>query len=120
MKKHRQPKPLISRKGAIDILIELKDGHKTFTNLKELRLSPNTIVRRLREMQEAGLVEPILTSSGKARRMRIEYRLTKEGEQAIKNMEKVLMEYKKLKKRLDQVSREQEKILRKMRSLLDI
>ena len=119
MRRYKCSKSLISKKGTIDILIELKDGQKTFTNLKELKLSPNTIVKRLREMQKAGLVEPVLTSSGKTRRMRIEYKLTKEGERAIKNMEKVLMEYKRLKKKLDQMSKEQEKILRKMRSLFE-
>ncbi len=48
----------IQKKGSIDILLQLEESPKSFNELEEaLKLSPNTILSRLREAQKLGLVK---------------------------------------------------------------
>jgi DNA-binding HxlR family transcriptional regulator len=97
----------------IEILVDLKDGAKSFNDLRRLHFSPSTILARLREAQAQGLVNQSLCScKGKKTRARIKYDLTNEGKVMLKSYESIIDRYIELRKELDELEstlREKEK-----------
>lgn len=68
----------IESKGLLDILLLMDEKERSFVELRRLDLSPNTVLKRLRQAQDQGLVSShISTNTGK--RPRIRYGLTKMG-----------------------------------------
>ena len=104
-------------KGMIDILIYLRDEAKSFNDLKKLNLSPNTILARLREAQEKGLVKQRLCPC-KGKKARIKYDLTGEGKLMLKNYESIIDRYLELSKELDELERKLRDKEKEMKYLL--
>jgi len=100
-------------KGMIEILVYLKDEARSFNDLRNLHLSPSTILARLREAQAQGLVEQTLClSKGRKTRAKIKYDLTSEGKAMLKSYESIIDRYIELRKELDELEsklREKEK-----------
>lgn len=68
----------IAEKGFLDILLMLESGEKSFSELKTIGFSPNTILLRLREAQRVGLVKEVLFCE-KDKKPKIKYTLTQLG-----------------------------------------
>lgn len=98
-------------KGMIEIPMDLRDGAKSFNDLRRLKLSPNTILARLREAQEQGLVKQKLYPC-KGKKAKIKYDLTDEGKLMLTSYESIIDRYIELRKELDELEnklREKEK-----------
>jgi len=104
-------------KGLLDVLMMLETGEKSFTELKTLDLSPNTILSRLREAQMKGLVEQKLFPR-KGRKPRIKYVLTKEGKEVLKMYESIRERYTELRAELQNLQEEVRKKEKEMKYLL--
>mgnify|MGYP001083721838 CR=1 FL=1 len=107
----------VEEKGFFDILLMLDEGAKTFIELKSLGLSPNTILHRLREAQEMGLVQEQLVPQ-KGKRSQIAYILTAQGKDLVMKYLPVKTKYLSLKEELDNLTKQGEKIEHNMRFLL--
>ncbi len=102
----------IVQKGLLDVLLELQEGGKTFLELKSaVGISPNTVLKRLRELERKGWVLQILSQDeGKRRKMR--YVLTEEGLGVLSQYASIVERYSKLREktyRLRAVTRTTEK-----------
>ena len=106
-----------ARKGLLDVLMMLEAGEKSFSDLKALGLSPNTVLLRIREAQERGLVDQRLFPR-KGRKPRIKYVLTKEGEEVLKMYESIRERYTELRTELQSLQEEARKKQKEMRYLL--
>lgn len=104
-------------KGLLDVLMALEEDEKSFTELKSLNLSPNTLLARLREAQAKGLVLQELVPV-KCKRARIKYKLTEEGKDALKMYASVREKYKELKMELQQLQEEVRKKEKELKYLL--
>jgi len=104
-------------KGLFDVLLALEKGEKSFTELKKIGLSPNTLLARLREAQEKGLIVQKLVPI-KGKRPRIKYELTKEGKETLKMYESVRERYLELKMELQRLQQEVRKKEKEMKYLL--
>jgi len=104
-------------KGLLDMLMMLEEGAKSFTELKALDLSPNTVLARLREAQKRGLVDQKLFPR-KGKKPRIKYVLTKEGEYVLKMYESIRERYTELKAELQSLQEEVRKKEKEMKYLL--
>lgn len=107
----------IMSKGLLDMLIILEDGEKSFTELKGMKMSPNTVLSRLREAQRMGLVDQKLFKI-KGRRSRIKYALTKEGEETLQMYHSIRERYKQLNVELQSLKEEVKKKEKEMKYLL--
>lgn len=105
------------RKGLLDVLMMLETGEKSFTELKTLDLSPNTVLSRLREAQKKGLVDQKLFPR-KGRKPRIKYVLTEEGEKVLKMYESIRERYTELRAELQNLQEEARKKEKEMKYLL--
>lgn len=105
------------RKGLLDVLMMLETGEKSFTELKTLDLSPNTVLSRLREAQKKGLVDQKLFPR-KGRKPRIKYILTEEGEKVLKMYESIRERYTELRAELQNLQEEARKKEKEMKYLL--
>jgi len=98
----------ILNKGSLDIIYILANGPKSFDELKRLlKLSPNTILSRVREAQTLGIIEQKLLEETKGKsidemkgRSKIKYVLTKRGEKILEVSEGVKNRYLDLKKEI--------------------
>jgi len=106
-----------SPKGLLDVLMALEKNEKSFTELKPLGLSPNTLLARLREAQEKGLIIQELVPV-KGKRPRIKYKLTREGEDTLKMYASVREKYTELKMELQQLQEEVRKKEKELKYLL--
>lgn len=104
-------------KGLLDVLMMLETGEKSFTELKALDLSPNTVLSRLREVQEKGLVDQKLFPR-KGRKSRIKYVLTKDGEEVLKTYASIREKYTELRVELQNLQEEVRKKEKEMKYLL--
>jgi len=104
-------------KGLLDVLMMLEEGEKSFTELKALDLSPNTVLARLREAQERGLVNQKLFPR-KGRKPKIKYVLTREGKEVLKMYESIRERYTELKAELQNLQEEVRKKEKEMKYLL--
>ena len=96
----------------VGMLVELSEGDKTFTQIREaLRLSMTTILTRLREAEAYELIERFVETTGKSR-IEVKYKLTPKGENLIKNllenerMSRLIEGCRSLKKRTYEVENE--------------
>ena len=68
------------------MLVELSEGEKTFTQIREaLRLSMTTVLTRLREAEAYELIERNVGTTGRSR-IEVKYKLTPKGETLIKHL----------------------------------
>ena len=107
----------IASKGLLDILMALEGGEKSFTELKALKFSPNTILLRLREAQKMDLVDQRLFEI-EGRRPRIKYALTKEGKEMLQIYQSIRGRYKELNAELQSLKKEVKKKEKEMKYLL--
>ena len=103
---------ILRKSGMVGMLVELSEGDKTFTQIREaLRLSMTTVLTRLREAEAYRLIERNVGTTGRSR-IEVKYKLTQKGESLIKNLlgnEKIyrlIEECRSLKKRTYEVERE--------------
>lgn len=90
------------KKGGLDLLAELSEGIKSFNDLEDaLPLSPNTVLSRLREAQDLGLVGA--RAEGGRGKPRILYELTKTGEEALEPFQPILETYLERREELEQL-----------------
>ena len=93
----------IINRGSLDILYILEDGPKSFDEFKpQLKLSPNTIVSRLRTAQSLGIIEQKLIGETKGR-SKIKYDLTKKGEKILEASGDIKNRYLELKKEINEL-----------------
>ena len=93
----------IVQKGLLDVLLELQEGGKTFSELKNaIRISPNTVLKRLRELERNGCVLQILFQD-EGKRRKIRYVLTEEGMGALSQYASVVERYSRLREKLDRL-----------------
>jgi DNA-binding HxlR family transcriptional regulator len=76
---------LLGKKGTIAILKELVEGNKRFSDLKKL-LTHATLAKRLKELENAGLIERKVISS---RPPSTEYALTSKGKSVLEALKKL-------------------------------
>ena len=92
----------IAEKGSLDLLFRLSTKEQSFTDLKiSIKMSPNTVLARLRDATKLGLVEEKLFKT--AGRALIKYILTAEGKKTVTSLGSVKRDYEKLKKELDEL-----------------
>ncbi|KXA90499.1 hypothetical protein AKJ57_04090 [candidate division MSBL1 archaeon SCGC-AAA259A05] len=105
----------LRKKGSLKILMELSQEPKSFKHLQDtLSHSPNTILERLREAQDLGLVEE--TVEGRGRERRIKYICTNTG-LGVLNQSTSLQKYKDLE---EEVRKLKEKMKEKEKQMEDI
>ncbi|MDD5457759.1 MAG: winged helix-turn-helix transcriptional regulator [Candidatus Margulisbacteria bacterium] len=69
---------LLHKKFLIDIIIALKDEPLAFNEIQSrLKIYSDTLSRRLKELEELGIIEAVITTDDKGKRVR--YRLTVKG-----------------------------------------
>lgn len=102
---------LISRKGMSEILFQLIEGDKTFTQIREAtRLSMSNILARLREAEAHGLIERKVKAKGL--RVEVKYSLSTKGREIIdkllndERLAKLFQECKELKRRIAEIEEE--------------
>ena len=103
---------ILRKSGMVGMLVELSEGNKTFTQIREaLRLSMTTILTRLREAEAYELIKRNVGTTGRSR-IEVKYKLTSKGETLIKNLlgnekiSRLIEECRSLKKRTYEVERE--------------
>ncbi|WXG43073.1 MAG: winged helix-turn-helix transcriptional regulator [Promethearchaeati archaeon SRVP18_Atabeyarchaeia-1] len=94
------------QKGMVDLLAMLGDGAKSFSELKKLNLSPSTLLKRIREAQQRGMVKEKLDPRGR-KKPTIKYELTDQGKKTLKQFESIIDRYQELKLELDDLVRKQ-------------
>lgn len=82
------------------ILLSLKEEAKSFNALKNLDMSPNTLLSHLREAQAKGWVNDKLIRQ-KDKKPRITYNLTIEGETLLKTYSSIISQYTDMRKELE-------------------
>jgi len=75
---------IVLKEGTFDLMLRLNEEPKSFIELKEGRISPNTVLSRLRILQKLQLVETKLFEVKKDQRARIKYTLTDNGKKLMK------------------------------------
>ena len=95
----------ITEKGFVDILLMLEDEPKSFSELKAIGFSPNTILLRLRNAQKQGLIKEELSPQG-GKKSRIKYTLTNKGRDDLENFLPIKSKYLDLKEDIDGLERE--------------
>lgn len=69
---------LLHKKFLIEIIIALKDAPLAFNEIQDrLKIYSDTLSRRLKELEEFGIIEASITQEEKGKRVR--YRLTDKG-----------------------------------------
>ena len=96
----------------VGMLVELSEGDKTFTRIREaLRLSMTTVLTRLREAEAYELIERNVGTTGRSR-IEVKYKLAQKGESLIKNLlgnekiSRLIEECRSLKKRTYEIENE--------------
>ena len=90
---------IFNKKGMLDLLLMLKEGKKTFTELKVLDISPSTLVARLRETQSKNLVKQILVQR-KDKKSITKYSLTNIGKKSLALYNPIISDYSYLRKEI--------------------
>ena len=107
----------LGSKGAFDILFELGKKERSFNELeKMLNLSPNTVLARIREAQDLGLVEEKLF--GGNGRSKIKYVLTKRGRDVLEAANSFKKDYLRLREKIDELEEERKEKEREIKELL--
>jgi len=89
------PMKIVNRSYFCEIVLALKNKPKSFNDiLYEVKTSPSSLNRRIKELAKFGLIEPILERINDENR--IKYRLTKRGEALIGDIAEFVRLYNKL------------------------
>ncbi len=73
---------LLYKKFLIEIIIALKDEPLAFNEIQDrLKIYSDTLSRRLKELEELGIIEASITQEDKGKRVR--YRLTTKGNKIV-------------------------------------
>jgi DNA-binding HxlR family transcriptional regulator len=107
----------IVRKGGIDIIFMLSNGLKSFDEFKPLKLSPNTILLRLREAQSLGIIEQKLLGGMKGR-PKIKYALTGRGGKVLEASKDIKNRYLELNEEVNRLKMEIRKKESEIQTLL--
>lgn len=106
-------------KGLLDVLMALEGSEKSFTELKNLGLSPNTLLARVREAEAKDLItQELVPVEGK--RAKIKYKLTKEGKDTLQMYASVREKYTELKMELQRLQEEARKKEKELKYLLSL
>ena len=90
---------IIDRKYLADVILALKQKPKSFNELlKELKTSPDTIGRRIKDLAKYGVIEPTIITVKE--RSRIKYQLTKKGREILPKVEEFLLLSEKIEDRI--------------------
>jgi DNA-binding HxlR family transcriptional regulator len=110
---------VLRKKGMIEILSELQEGDKTFTQImKAVRLSMSNIVARLREAEAYRLINRVAALN--EGRVEVKYTLTEKGQEVLKKITenpeitKILNECRSLKKKTNEIEKKLEETLNKI------
>lgn len=92
----------LAEKGALDVLFKLAEKPMGFNELKaSIHISPNTLLMRIKEATNLGLIEETLVRTEK--RSLIKYKLTNTGKKAIDGLGNVKKKYLEVKAELDRI-----------------
>ncbi|MDI6640556.1 MAG: winged helix-turn-helix domain-containing protein [Methanocellales archaeon] len=93
------PLEILNRKYLPDILLAIKHDTKSFNGImKELRMSPDTLSNRIKDLTKYNLIEAVLVQvNGKNR---IKYQLTKKGKDMLPEIEEFVRLSKKIENRI--------------------
>jgi len=108
----RRYSSFIGKRGSIEVLLELSKEPRSFNELKKLRLSPNTVLARLREAQKLGLAEVVPVSSEK--RTLVKYDLSKEGQALVSKFDIAVTQYTKLQGQLKELSQKKQEMFNRI------
>lgn len=104
-------------KGAFDILFKLGEKERSFNELEKiLNLSPNTVLARIREARNLGLVEEKLF--GGNGRSKIKYVLTKKGKDVLGVSDSLKEDYLALRGKIDKLEEERKEKEMEIKELL--
>ena len=78
---------LLGKAGALEILYDLLDGERRF---KDFEGPTETKTKRLHELREAGLIEPVFKNPAKKERLVFHYALTEKGRKLVEGLESLL------------------------------
>ena len=110
---------VLRKKGMIEILSELQEGGRTFTQIMNaVRLSMSNIVARLREGEAYRLINRVAAlNEGK---VEVKYTLTEKGKEVLRKIEenpdivKILNECRTLKKKTNEIEKKLDEVLNKV------
>lgn len=108
---------MFNKKGMLDLLMTLKGGEMSFIELKTLKMSPNTILARLREAQRLNAVRGVLIERGNKKSL-LKYSLTKKGRELLAAHDPIKADYLRLGKEIDKLEKDAEKKKQKIKLLL--
>jgi DNA-binding HxlR family transcriptional regulator len=92
------PMRIVNKSYFCEIILGLKNQPKSFNDIiYDVKISPSTLNRRIKELTKFGLIEPIIERVNDENR--IKYRLTRKGNALIGD----ISEYVKLYEKLDEL-----------------
>jgi len=107
----------LKRKGSIEVLCELEENGKSFNELRDLGISPNTLSSRLKEALDLELIEQRVCREGE--RSKIKYHLTEKGKEVVKTIESIKEDYFRLKEEVKRLEEEAKKKRQEIREILE-
>ncbi len=81
---------VLAKKDSLNILFELRDAPKRFSDLPG---NTDTRSRRLRELEENKLIEPTIVSQRRRGRPTVAYRITEKGLVVLKDAEALAKDF---------------------------
>lgn len=109
---------VILKEGTIDILLMLDKKPRSFNELKKIKHSPNTILRRLREAQKGNLVKSQLFSTNRGKKPIIRYVLTPKGKELLTHFIPVKRDYLEITKTIKELGEKIKKQKKELKLLL--
>jgi len=110
-------KEFMKKEGGLDLLYELIETEKGFNELrKALRISPNTLSKRLSEAINLELVG-FKVDKGKGR-ARIKYFLTEKGKKTLETLEPIKDEYIRIRREVQRLKQEIDEKKRELNHLI--
>ena len=86
---------VVNKSYFCEIVLALKNQPKSFNDiLSDVKISPSTLNRRIKELTKFGLIEPIIVRVNDENR--IKYKMTKKGEALIGDITYFVRLYEKL------------------------
>ncbi|MFZ3166699.1 MAG: winged helix-turn-helix transcriptional regulator [Candidatus Methanoperedens sp.] len=96
---------IVNKSYFCEIILALKNKPKYFNDiLRDVKTSPSSLNRRIKELAKYGLIEPIIERINDENR--IKYRLTKKGDVLIGDIDEFVRLYEKLDESIVQKQRE--------------
>src|SRR5659263_527255 len=89
------PMKIVNKTYFCEIVLAFRNKPKSFNDiLRDIKISPSSLNRRIKELAKYGLIEPILEIIEDEKR--IKYRLTKKGDALIGDIAEFVRLYEKL------------------------